>query len=71
MGLIGLRVDESQRRQGHATFLLGEAFKQIQSEGTTLVEVQIPIQEAAPLALFSKLGFEKVDEGMVLCKSIA
>ncbi len=68
MGLYDLSVDETLRRQGLATFLLGEALRQLQEHGTTLAEVQLRVANTAAIGLFEKLDFETVDEGIILQK---
>jgi GNAT superfamily N-acetyltransferase len=67
-GLVQLEVDEARRRQGLATHLLGEAFRQLRSEGISLVEVQVMQHNVAALALYAKLGFREVDQGVVFRK---
>jgi len=67
-GLSQLEVIITGRRQGLATFLLGESFRQLQAQGVTLVEVQIPQDNAAALGLYLKLGFEEVDRATVFRK---
>jgi ribosomal protein S18 acetylase RimI-like enzyme len=67
-GLVDLEVTSSQRRQGLATYLLSEAFKQLHDEGVAVVEVQTMQSNAAALALYAKLGFHVVDYGTVLRK---
>lgn len=64
-GVAGLQVLEQKRRQGLATFLLGEALRHLHSLGVTLVEVHIDNQNGAGLSTFAHLAFERVD-GSVL-----
>lgn len=66
-GLIGLSV-ESRRRQGLATYLLGETFRQLRAGGLTLVEAQIREENTAALGLYQRLGFAEVDRGSVFRK---
>lgn len=68
-GLIDLAVEEPQRRQGLATFLLSEVFRQLHAEGVALVEVQTMQANRAARALYNKLGFDEVDQGAVYRKS--
>ncbi|MEX0939463.1 MAG: GNAT family N-acetyltransferase [Pirellulales bacterium] len=68
-GMLDLQVDPSERRRGHATFLLGEAFAQLHREGVQMVEVQAMAANEAALALYGTLGFVEVDEGMVMRNS--
>ncbi len=71
MGLIDLEVDPSSRRQGLATFLLGEAFRQLQQQGVALIEVQTMEDNSSARSLYRKLGFEQVDSGAVFRKDDA
>lgn len=69
VGLIDLEVDAGHRRQGLATFLLGEAFRQLQSlRGISLVEVHSMQANTAARQLYAGLGFREVDQGAVYRK---
>jgi ribosomal protein S18 acetylase RimI-like enzyme len=63
-GLVDLEVLPAERRQGLATFLLGEAFRQLATQGVSVVEAQVDPKDAAAYGLFCKLGFEAVDEAV-------
>ena len=67
-GMFDLQRAERQRRKGLATFLLGEAFERLRNRGIVLVEAQTMQHNAPALALYEKLGFKKVDEGVVYRK---
>ena len=67
-GMFDLRVAGERRRQGLATYLLLEAFERLRNRGIALVEAQTMQSNAPALALYEKLGFEKVDEGVVYRK---
>jgi ribosomal protein S18 acetylase RimI-like enzyme len=67
-GMFDLRVNDDRRRQGLATFLLVDAFERLRSRGIVLVEAQTMQNNAPALALYAKLGFTKVDEGVVYRK---
>jgi ribosomal protein S18 acetylase RimI-like enzyme len=67
-GMFDLRVTDQRRRQGLATFLLVDAFERLRSRGIVTVEAQTMQQNAPALALYAKLGFTKVDEGVVYRK---
>jgi ribosomal protein S18 acetylase RimI-like enzyme len=67
-GMFDLQVTTERRRQGLATFLLGEAFERLRNRGVGLVEAQTMQHNAPALALYAKLGFTKVDEGVVYRK---
>jgi ribosomal protein S18 acetylase RimI-like enzyme len=66
--MIDLEASSQRRRQGLATFLLSEAFQRLRSRGILRVEAQTMQQNAPALALYEKLGFTKVDEGVVYRK---
>ncbi len=65
-GLVDLTVEVSRRRGGLATSLLSEAFRRLQDENVTLVEVQTMESNRPAIALYEQLGFRQVDEGHVL-----
>jgi ribosomal protein S18 acetylase RimI-like enzyme len=67
-GMFALHVDSALRRNGLATFLLSEAFARLQNRGILLVEAQTMQDNVPALALYNKLGFAKVDEGLVYRK---
>lgn len=69
-GLLGLWVAPGRRRQGLATFLLCEAFRQLEDQGMSLVEVQAPCGDTAACALFSSLGLTEVEQGVMFSKEI-
>jgi ribosomal protein S18 acetylase RimI-like enzyme len=65
-GLDSLRVEGAERRQGYATYLLSEAFKELQKRGITLVEAQTMLTNTPAIELYKKLGFAPVDHGIIL-----
>ncbi|MEL7499701.1 MAG: GNAT family N-acetyltransferase [Planctomycetota bacterium] len=69
-GMYGLNVPEEFRRSGIATFLVGEALKYYMQQGVEYVEAQTLASETAAIGVFEKLGFEHVDEGVLLSKSL-
>lgn len=69
VGLVDLEVAESHRRQGLATFLLGEAFRQLAAHQVSLVEVQTMERNKPAIALYERLGFNIVDRGSVYRKN--
>jgi ribosomal protein S18 acetylase RimI-like enzyme len=69
--MFDLEVCSDRRRQGLATFLLGEALERLKNRGVHRVEVQTMRDNAASLALYDKLGFKRVDEGTVYRKESA
>jgi ribosomal protein S18 acetylase RimI-like enzyme len=68
VGLIEVETAPASRRQGLATFLVGESLRQMQAHGTTLVEAQTMERNSAALGLYRKLGFQVIDHGIVLRK---
>jgi ribosomal protein S18 acetylase RimI-like enzyme len=67
-GMYDLHILASRRRQGLATFLLTDAFARLRSRGIAFVEAQTMLNNEPALALYAKLGFTKVDEGVVYRK---
>jgi len=67
-GMFDLEVPGQQRRKGLATYLLAEAFDRLLTRGVRLVEAQTMQHNSAALKLYEKLGFKKVDEGIVYRK---
>ncbi len=70
MGLTELQIQETSRRQGLATFLLGEALRQLQSNGITMMEIQVDTSDDVAVGLSRKLDFEMVDEGVSFRKPV-
>ncbi len=68
VGLVDLQVEESSQRQGHASYLLGEAFRRLHEQGVMMVQVQTMQRNTAALALYQKLGFLQTDGGTVYRK---
>jgi GNAT superfamily N-acetyltransferase len=69
-GILNLFVDEAHRRQGVATFLLGEAFKQLVQQGIGSVEAHIPAGDPAANALCRKLGLPVAAEAVQFRKGV-
>ncbi len=67
-GMFDLRVIDVRRRQGLATYLLVEAFERLRSRGIVYVEAQTMQFNEPAIALYTKLGFSKIDEGVVYRK---
>ncbi len=70
VGLVDVSVANKERRQSVATYLLGEAFKNLQGRGVTLIETQAREDDAASQGLFAKLGFQAVDQATVFEKQV-
>jgi ribosomal protein S18 acetylase RimI-like enzyme len=69
-GLLDLRVGAANRRQGLATFLLGEAFRSLARQGVAMVEMQTTEGNQAGLGLCRKLGMQEIQQGVVFRKDI-
>jgi ribosomal protein S18 acetylase RimI-like enzyme len=67
-GLIDVEVEPSQRHKGMATYLIGEALRQLHEQAVALVEVQTMQGNTAAVKMYRKLGFEQVDSGVVFRK---
>ncbi len=67
-GMFDLHVPGEGRRKGLATFLLSEAFEKLRQRGIVRVEAQTMQHNAPAIALYKKLGFTQVDEGVVFRK---
>ncbi|HEX4146633.1 MAG TPA: GNAT family N-acetyltransferase [Pirellulales bacterium] len=70
-GLLDLHVAESERHQGLATHLLGEAFRHLHSQSVAVVEAQVREANEIARKLFGKLGFQEVDQSAVYRKELA
>jgi ribosomal protein S18 acetylase RimI-like enzyme len=63
IGIVDLFIDESVRRQGVARLLLGNVMRFLHDQYFTLVEAQVPLENASAVALFKGLGFQQIDIG--------
>jgi len=69
-GVIELEVEPQHRRQGLATFLLGDALRVLASQDVAVVEAQTDEGDAAGIALFGKLGFRTIGHGTIYRKDL-
>jgi GNAT superfamily N-acetyltransferase len=69
-GLLDLEVAPEHRRQGLATFLLTEAFRQLDRQGVAVVEAQATLRNPPSVALCRKLGMEETGRGIVFRKEV-
>jgi GNAT superfamily N-acetyltransferase len=69
-GLINLRVADTERHQGLATYLLGDAFRQLHAGSIAVVETQVAQSNNVARELFAKLGFSEVDQSVVYRKEL-
>lgn len=67
-GLFELQVEPEWRRQGCASFLLGEAFRLLRRRGVATIEAQCMSTNEQALAFYQSLGFIEVDRGFVFRK---
>jgi ribosomal protein S18 acetylase RimI-like enzyme len=67
-GMFDLHVAPEARRQGLATFMLGEAFTRLRDRAIVHVEAQTMRGNTPALAMYQKLGFHTVDSGHVFRK---
>jgi ribosomal protein S18 acetylase RimI-like enzyme len=70
MGLMRMATSKEYRRQGLATFLLGEAVRELQQQGIAQIELQCMQQNEAAQKLYAKHGFTPVDAGIVFRKDV-
>lgn len=68
-GMFDLQVDLGWRRQGCASYLLGEAFRLLRRRGVATIEAQTMATNQAALGLYENLGFIEVDHGFVFRKN--
>jgi GNAT superfamily N-acetyltransferase len=67
-GMFDLHVLSEHRRKGLGTFLLSEAFERLRNRGILLIEAQTMQQNAPALAMYKRLGFTQIDEGVIYRK---
>lgn len=67
-GLFELYVDPEHRRRGSATYLISEIVRALRQRGIGTIEVQTMAANEPAQALYKKLGFTFVDEGVVFRK---
>ncbi|MDP6554149.1 MAG: GNAT family N-acetyltransferase [Pirellulaceae bacterium] len=64
MGMLQFEVSDNEQRATLATFLLGEAIRELQSFGVTLVEVHADDGDEELVSVCTNLGFQQVDIGI-------
>ncbi len=62
IGLISLDVLPNYRRKGYGRFLVSEIFRRARENHVDLVAVQTSATNAAALALYASLGFQRIEE---------
>jgi ribosomal protein S18 acetylase RimI-like enzyme len=70
VGLVDVDVASPLRRQGLATFLLGEALRQVQQHGFTTAEAQVLENNEPAGQMLKRLGFQEVGRGAVYRKEV-
>ena len=63
LGLVNLVISEEHRRQGLATFLVGESLRQLAAQNRGGVEVQLRESHESAIGVAGKLGFERISSG--------
>ena len=64
MGMLQFEVNNNEQQATLATFLLGEAIRELQSFGVTLVEVHADEEDEELVSVCTNLGFQQVDTGI-------
>jgi ribosomal protein S18 acetylase RimI-like enzyme len=67
-GMYDMYVAPDERRHGYAAHLLSEAFDRLRRRGIVLVEAHVMQTNVPALALYKKLGYIHVDQGVVFRK---
>jgi hypothetical protein len=67
-GLVQLDLAAETAPRGAEMFLIAESIRQLQADGVTLVEVQLGSEDDERRQLYERLGFQQVEEGIVLQK---
>lgn len=70
MGICDIHTPPAARRRGLATFLIGEALRQVHSQGVTQIESHVPVSNEPTIRLLLKLGFEKIDYSLRFTKEL-
>ena len=67
-GLCDLKVEVAQERELIALFTLGEVLRQMSAGGVTVAEVHIDAADDPLLPVLSRLGFQEIEQCLVLKK---
>lgn len=70
MGLSHIEVESEKRREGLATYLVGQYLRQVSSQGVTRVEGHARESNQPSMSLLEKLQFIEVDQGSIMRKSL-
>ena len=71
MGMYNLNVDDAARREGLATFLVGESVRHLASQSFGMIEAQTTATNEPTCGLLEKLGFERFAVGRQAVLSLA
>lgn len=67
-GVLNLEVHPEHRRRKFATYLLCEAFRELQKRGASMLEAHVMADNQPAIALYKGLDFKTVDTGRVYRK---
>ncbi len=67
-GIMDVHVDPSHRRQGLATYLLNESFRQLSQQGVVRIEGHASEENTLGIRLYEKLGLVQGDQATVFLK---
>ena len=70
MGLFDCSIEPEARKAGLGTFLVSESLRHMQQQGISLVEAQVAEDNLPAISLFEKMGFESVNTGILLKRSL-
>ena len=70
-GIMDVHVDPSRRRQGLATYLLHEAFRQLSQQGVVQVEGHASEKNTLAISLYEKLGLVQSEKATLFRKQLA
>ena len=59
--IMTIAVDPAQRRKGIATHFISELEKWAKDRGATSMMLEVAIENESAIALYSKLGYEKLN----------
>lgn len=67
-GIFGTIASDAALNSGQLRYLVGEVLKNLESQGCTLAEIDVPEDDEQMTMLATDLGFQEVDRGAVLEK---
>ena len=69
VGLLGLEASDEVNASGKARFLVSEVLKSLEETGSTLAGVNVASADDLHAKIYADLGFESIDQGVVLSKT--